>query len=117
MNGLPTSTNVGEAEREALRREVAQLIVSTLRLEISASDLTDDEALFGEKSALGLDSIDALEIALVIEHQYGAKIGAEDEDNENRFASVRSLAAFIEEAGSPTRRELREVDGPSSAPK
>ena len=83
---------------EPLHREVAELIVTTLNLEISADQIGPDQPLFGDKGVLGLDSIDALEIALVIEHRYGAKISAEDEDNDKRFASIRALSNFIREA-------------------
>lgn len=95
------SVHSGDAALEILQREVAELIVTTLNLEISANDLTADQPLFGEKGGLGLDSIDALEIAVLIEHRYGAKISSEDEDNDKRFASIRSLAAFIQEARVP----------------
>ncbi len=82
---------------DPLHREVAELIVTTLNLEISADQIEPDQTLFGDQSVLGLDSIDALEIALVIEHRYGAKISAEDEDNDKRFASIRALSDFIRE--------------------
>lgn len=93
------STHAPNGALDGLEREVADLIVTTLNLEVTPGELTADQPLFGEKGGLGLDSIDALEIALVIEHRYGAKISAEDEDNDKRFASIRSLAAFIREAG------------------
>jgi acyl carrier protein len=95
------SIHAADGELERLQREVADLIVTTLNLEVTASELTADQPLFGDKGGLGLDSIDALEIALVIEHRYGAKISSEDEDNDKRFASIRSLAAFIREARTP----------------
>lgn len=93
--------HAGNGELETLEREVAELIVTTLNLEVASGEITPEQPLFGEKGGLGLDSIDALEIALVIEHRYGAKISAEDEDNDKRFASIRALAAFIHEARLP----------------
>ena len=78
----------------ALEHEIAGMIVSTLNLEISADEIAADEPLFGE-TGLGLDSIDALELALVIDRDYGIKISAEDEDNEANFASLRALSDFI----------------------
>ncbi len=79
---------------EPLYREVAQLVVSTLNLEIEAGDIELDDTLFGD-DGLGLDSIDALELALVIDRDYHIKISSEDEDNETRFASLRALSEFI----------------------
>lgn len=79
---------------DPLFREVAQLVVSTLNLEIEAGDIELDDTLFGD-DGLGLDSIDALELALVIDRDYHIKISSEDEDNETRFASLRALSEFI----------------------
>jgi acyl carrier protein len=78
----------------SFEREVAGLIVSTLNLESSADEIIAEEPLFGD-GGLGLDSIDALELALAIDRNYGIKISAEDDDNETHFASLRALAQFI----------------------
>lgn len=80
---------------DPLHREVAEFIVSTLNLEIAACDIKPDDTLFGD-DGLGLDSIDALELALVIDRDYHIKISSEDEDNETRFASLRTLTDFIQ---------------------
>lgn len=101
----------GEAGLEFLERQVADLIVTTLNLEFSASELKPDQPLFGDEG-LGLDSIDALEIALVIEHRYGIKIGSEDEQNDTRFACIRSLAAFIQEAQAAKPKLAMEASDP-----
>lgn len=78
-----------------MEREIAALIVSTLGLEIAPDSIAPDEPLFGE--GLGLDSIDALEISLEISKSYGIEIKAEDERNGRIFASLRALAAFVEQ--------------------
>jgi len=83
-----------QARVEDLQDEVAELIVSTLELEISADEIGADDPLFGDEGP-GLDSIDALELALAIDQHYGIKISSEDEDNETRFASLRALTDFI----------------------
>jgi len=83
-----------QARVEDLQDEVAELIVSTLELEISADEIGADDPLFGDEGP-GLDSIDALELALAIDQRYGIKISSEDEDNETRFASLRALTDFI----------------------
>jgi acyl carrier protein len=77
-----------------LELEVARLIVDHLHLEVSAEQIDPDGALFGD--GLGLDSIDALEIALAISQQYGFQLKSDDEENDRIFASLRSLAAHVE---------------------
>jgi acyl carrier protein len=74
--------------------EVAQLIIDTLHLEASVRDISPEAPLFGE--GLGLDSIDALEIALGISQRYGFQLRSDDERNHKIFASLRSLSAHIE---------------------
>jgi len=76
--------------------ELAQIIVAALNLEdVAASDIDPDAPLFGD--GLGLDSIDALEIALEIAKHYGVQIRAEDEENRRIFSSLRSLSAHIQQ--------------------
>ena len=75
--------------------ELAELIVTALNLEgIDPAGIDPDAGLFG--SGLGLDSIDALELALEISKKYGVQIKADDEDNKKIFASLRSLSEFIQ---------------------
>lgn len=75
--------------------ELARLIVETLNLEVSPSEIQPEERLFGD--GLGLDSIDALELALAISRSYGLELKSDDERNSQIFASLRSLAAYIEQ--------------------
>jgi len=77
-----------------MEREVATLIVTALNLEVAAGDIAPEDALFYE--GLGLDSIDALELALEISRSYGFELRAEDEDNNRIFASLRALTDHIE---------------------
>ena len=82
---------------EILERELKELIVEALMLEDVAPDDIESEApLFIE--GLGLDSIDALEIAMVLEQRYGVAPDEDGEANRARFACVRSLAAYVAEA-------------------
>lgn len=79
---------------EALEQEIKQLIVDTLRLEGVTVDGIDSEApLFVD--GLGLDSIDALELAMAIRKKYGVKASSDDAENKQIFRSVRSLAAHV----------------------
>lgn len=85
---------------DPLRQQVKTLIVEALLLEeVRPEDIADDAPLFGE--GLGLDSIDALELAIAIDRRFGVKIEAEDERNREIFRSVANLATHI--AANKTR--------------
>jgi len=73
--------------------EVAEMIVSIGSLEIAARDMDPEQPIFGD--GLGLDSIDALELAFRIEQRYGVAIRADREDVHEIFASLRSLTDYI----------------------
>lgn len=73
--------------------EMATMIVSTLNLEVAPEEIQPDEPLYGE--GLGLDSIDILEVALVVGKKYGVQIKADSDDNVRIFRSLRSLADYI----------------------
>jgi acyl carrier protein len=75
--------------------EVAQLLIETLNIEdMNAADIDPEAPLFGE--GLGLDSIDALELALAISNQYGFQLRSDDAENTRIFASLRALSQHIE---------------------
>ena len=78
---------------DALLPEVAELIVEALNLEMTPGEIAPDAPLFGE--GLGLDSIDVLEIALVISKRYGFQLRSDNEDNVRIFSSLRTVAAHI----------------------
>ena len=92
MSELTAQSTFSPADA-ALLLEVAQLVVSALNLEISAADVQADEPLYGD--GLGLDSIDILEIALVVSKHYGLQLRADQEDNHAIFHSLRSLSDHI----------------------
>jgi len=74
---------------------LAELLVEVLNLEdTEPHEINPEELLFGD--GLGLDSIDALEIALAISQEYGVEMKAEDEATKAAFATLRSLNAFVE---------------------
>jgi acyl carrier protein len=82
------------SEHESLHGELKKLIVETLALEdTTPEEIETDAPLFGE--GLGLDSIDALEIAMVLEERYGVTLGDDPEANRQIFESIRSLTAFV----------------------
>jgi acyl carrier protein len=79
---------------EGLEADLKKLIVEALVLEdIAPEEIETTAPLFVE--GLGLDSIDALELAMALEERYGVKIEDDPEENRRIFASVRSLADFV----------------------
>jgi len=78
--------------------ELAAIIIETLNLEVAVSEIDPEAPLYGE--GLGLDSIDMLEISLVVAQRYGVKLQADDESNADIFRSLRSLNLYIQ-----TRRD------------
>lgn len=76
-----------------LQREVAELMIESLNLEIAAAEIDPDAPLYGD--GLGLDSIDVLEIALVVSKRYGLQLRADSAENQHTFKSLRSLSDHI----------------------
>jgi acyl carrier protein len=77
-----------------LENEIKQLIIDALMLEdITAGEIDSDAPLFIE--GLGLDSIDALELAMALQDRFGVQIQDDPDENREIFASVKSLAAFV----------------------
>ena len=84
-----------------LEIEIKRLIVECLALEdVSPDEIDSDEALFGS-TGLGLDSIDALELGVALRKRFGIKVDKVDEDVKQHFATVRSLARFIQAQRRP----------------
>lgn len=87
-NQKPTASSSAE-----FQREVAELMIECLNLEVTADQITPDAPLFGE--GLGLDSIDVLEVALEVSKRYGLQLHSDSEDNKTIFGSLRSLSDYI----------------------
>jgi acyl carrier protein len=77
----------------AFELELAHLIVTALNLETLAEDIDPAAPLFHE--GLGLDSIDMLEIALVVSQRYGCSLRSDNPDNVRTFASLNALAQYV----------------------
>jgi acyl carrier protein len=94
MQHAATSSNEqNQGSNTALERELAALIVEALNLEVQPDEIASEAPLYGE--GLGLDSIDILEVALVVSKKYGFQLRSDDEDNVKIFHSLGSLAAHI----------------------
>lgn len=77
----------------ALELEIAQLIVGGLNLPVQPQDIQPEAPLYGE--GLGLDSIDILEIALIVSKQYGIQLRADNKENHHIFSSLRHFAQYV----------------------
>ncbi len=86
-----------QAMKEIGPLELAALIIEAVGLdEVTAAQIDPEAPLFGD--GLGLDSLDMLEISLVIQQRYGIRLKADDPNNGSIFASLRSLAAHLSAA-------------------
>ena len=79
-------------DRDTLRQQVKELLSTGLRLEVGPDQITDDGAIFGD--GLGLDSIDALELVVLVEEKFRIAI-PDEEVGRQAFASVNTLVDFI----------------------
>ncbi|MDO9433887.1 phosphopantetheine-binding protein [Hydrogenophaga sp.] len=86
---FPTSP----ADIDALVPEVIALIIEALNMELEPGEVDPDAPLYGD--GMGLDSIDMLEISLVISKRFGFQMRSDNDDNEKIFASPRALTAYI----------------------
>ena len=76
--------------------ELKELIISGLNVEdVAPGDINDDEPLFGD--GLGLDSVDALELGLLVQKKYGIVLNSKTQNLKQIFSSVASLAQYIAE--------------------
>lgn len=85
------------ATQTAQQAEIAALLVDVLNLEdVDPADIDPDAPLFGsEPGSLGLDSIDALEIAQALAQRYGVQLKADDDNNRAIFRSLRTLSDYV----------------------
>lgn len=85
------------SDNSAIESEIAALLIETLNLEdVEPGDIAPEAPLFStDDGGLGLDSIDALEIAQALSIQYGIHLSADDESNKSTFRSLRSLSDYV----------------------
>jgi len=84
---------VPSGAQSPFEHELAQLIAEVTNLDIAAQEIDPAAALFGD--GLGLDSIDLLEIALVVSQRYGIALRSDDPANREIFACLRNFSAYI----------------------
>ena len=93
MPNLQSETDQ-QAERTVFELELARTIAEVTNLDLPPERIDPLAPIFGDQG-LGLDSIDLLEVALVISQRYGFSLRSDDPDNRRIFASLRNLAAHI----------------------
>jgi acyl carrier protein len=93
MSMPPESAQLAPAADPALMQELAGLIATELNLDVPPADIAPEAPLYGE--GLGLDSIDILELALVVSRRYGVRLRSDHADNAVIFGSLSNLARFI----------------------
>ncbi|GBQ23694.1 acyl carrier protein [Tanticharoenia sakaeratensis NBRC 103193] len=74
--------------------DMAERLVAALQLEVAAEAIDPEAPLFGD--GLGLDSIDALEVALMVGRDFGIMLRSDDPDNKRIFSSLRALSAYVQ---------------------
>ncbi len=94
LNYMYTNTNIDKTEFE---NELSKHIITALNLDASLADIDPVAPLYGDEG-LGIDSIDVLEISLVLTKNYGVQLKSDDENNAKIFASLRSLANHIQQS-------------------
>jgi acyl carrier protein len=87
------NTSATHTAASDLVQEIAEEIVRTLNLEVAPAEIDPKAPLYGE--GLGLDSIDILEVALLVSRKYGFQLRANDESNVRIFGSLESLATHV----------------------
>ncbi len=75
------------------RQRIKEILVESLNLEVAPEDIGDDDELWG--SELGLDSVDALELMVALEREYGFRIDSEEIEQES-LTTVANLEAFVD---------------------
>ena len=83
------------SEDQALKEALKKLIVEVCESEEDVSAISDEEALFGRDSVLGLDSMDALQISMALDSQYGLKT-TDSKKLRKMMTSINTLADFIQ---------------------
>ncbi|HEY3809662.1 MAG TPA: phosphopantetheine-binding protein [Steroidobacteraceae bacterium] len=89
---LPHASSA-RTDTHELEQEIARLIIQGLNLPIEPEQIDPEVPLYGE--GLGLDSIDILEIALIVSKQYGVVLRADNQENERIFRSLRHFAQYV----------------------
>ena len=94
-----------------LKRDIKQMMVENLMLQVAAAEIRDDQPLFGAGS-LGLDSVDALQLVVALDKKYGLKIPNPDRAREV-LQSVTTMAEAVAKHGAWGSAELESLPSPA----
>jgi acyl carrier protein len=98
-------------DESLIRQRIKTLLIESARLTLTPDEIDDHEPLFGGR--LGLDSLDALQLAVVIEEHLGVTL-PDDAEGRRCFRSIATLASFV--AGKPSHQEMAEVASGHTTP-
>lgn len=90
-------TDIQPTPQTPAERELAELLVTSLNIDWVQAEAIDPQAPLFEAGDLGLDSIDALELALAVSKRYGFQLRLDNPDNRQIFGSLRALSGHIEQ--------------------
>ena len=93
---MEQAREIAQARRELTER-LKRVLIERLSLQLEPEEISDDSPLFG--AGLGLDSVDALEVAIAVETEFGVPI---TDDDMHAFRSINTVADFIEERSAAT---------------
>ena len=93
LNTMQDNQKTTASSTADLQREVAELMIEGLNIEVTADQIIPDAPLYGD--GLGLDSIDVLEVALLVSKRYGLQLRTDSTDSQHIFSSLRSLSDYI----------------------
>ncbi len=93
LNTMQDNQKTTASSTADLQREVAELMIEGLNIEVTADQIIPDAPLYGD--GLGLDSIDVLEVALLVSKRYGLQLRTDSADSQHIFSSLRSLSDYI----------------------
>lgn len=85
------------SEDSDFKRELKQLIIESCDKQAAPDDIADDALLFGDGSALELDSVDGLQISMALQKRYGVRI-TDGKEMRRVFTSVNALADYLRPA-------------------
>ena len=92
---------MNRTEHTELILELKQLIIDECEKELTVDEISDDELLFGSDAALALDSLDALQISVAIQHRYGMRL-VDSKETRRVMRSVATLAEYLVQSNAPS---------------
>lgn len=83
------------SQDQQFKKELKELIIEECEVDIELDEIDDDEPIFGSTSQLGLDSIDAFQLAIAIQSKYGVKI-TDSKEMQRALRSINTFADYLQ---------------------